>query len=129
MKKIKKITAYAYLPRTNRFFARELKYQFWSFDYDIMTFYGCTQVTYRSLLLSINRKRLNCYSMLFLIISRIKLLFSAPFIRALDNKFGDQADDLWLHHTSKPLEDTISKYSKDSDDNKLPIGIKDNHDF
>ena len=83
-----------------------------------MTFYGCTQVTYRSLLLSINRKRLNCYSMLFLIISRIKLLFSAPFIRALDNKFGDQADDLWLHHTSKPLEDTISKYSKDSDDNK-----------
>jgi hypothetical protein len=67
--------------------------------------------------------------MLFLIISRIKLLFSAPFIRALDNKFGDQADDLWLHHTSKPLEDTISKYSKDSDDNKLPIGIKDNHDF
>ena len=34
-------------------------------------------------------------------------------IRALDNKFGDQQDNVWPHHRSDPLEQTIVKYSTD----------------
>lgn len=43
---------------------------------------------------------------------------TAPFLRGLDTKFGDQTDNLWFHHLSKPLEDTITQYSKDPDDSK-----------
>ena len=43
---------------------------------------------------------------------------TAPFLRGLDTKFGDQADNLWFHHLSKPLEDTITQYSKNPDDSK-----------
>ena len=41
-----------------------------------------------------------------------------PAIRALDNKFGDQRDNVWPHHRSDPLEQTIVKYSTDENDNK-----------
>jgi NTE family protein len=37
-------------------------------------------------------------------------------IRGLDNKFGDQRDNLWPHHRSDPLEQTIVKYSTDEND-------------
>jgi NTE family protein len=39
-------------------------------------------------------------------------------IRGLDNKFGDQRDNVWPHHKSDPLEQTIVKYSTDKNDNK-----------
>jgi NTE family protein len=40
------------------------------------------------------------------------------YIRKLDEKFGDQKDNSWFHHSSKPLEDTIVKYSKEKDNKK-----------
>jgi predicted acylesterase/phospholipase RssA len=44
---------------------------------------------------------------------------TSPDIRAADNKFGDQKDNLWPHHSSDPLENTIVKYSTGQDkDNK-----------
>jgi NTE family protein len=46
---------------------------------------------------------------------------SAPFLLGLDDKFGDQAENLWYHHTSRPLEDSIVRYSKDPDNKKLRI--------
>ena len=45
-----------------------------------------------------------------------------PSIRKLDEKFGDQKDNLWLHHSNKPLEDTIIRYSKDQNNKKMKIG-------
>jgi NTE family protein len=39
-------------------------------------------------------------------------------IRGPDNKFGDQRDNVWPHHRSDPLEQTIVKYSTDKNDNK-----------
>jgi NTE family protein len=39
-------------------------------------------------------------------------------IRALDSKFGDQGDNVWPHHRSDPLEQTIVKYSTDENDNE-----------
>jgi NTE family protein len=39
-------------------------------------------------------------------------------IRTLDTKFGDQQDNVWPHHRSDPLEQTIVKYSTDKNDNK-----------
>lgn len=42
-----------------------------------------------------------------------------PDIRAVDNKFGDQKDNLWPHHSNDPLQNTIVKYSTGQDkDNK-----------
>jgi NTE family protein len=43
------------------------------------------------------------------------------YIRKLDEKFGDQKDNSWFHHSSKPLEDTIVKYSKEKDNKKMKI--------
>lgn len=44
-----------------------------------------------------------------------------PLITKLDTKFGDQKDNLWYHHSNKPLEDTITKYSKKHDSKELRI--------
>ena len=46
---------------------------------------------------------------------------TAPYIVDLDKKFGDQKDNLWLHHTSKPLEDTITRYSIKPDNKEMKI--------
>ena len=46
---------------------------------------------------------------------------TAPVVRGLDAKFGDQTDNLWFLHDSKPLEDTIVHYSKDQNNKKLKI--------
>ena len=46
---------------------------------------------------------------------------TAPLSIGLDNKFGDQVDNLWFRHYSKPLEDSIVRYSKDPDSKKLRI--------
>jgi NTE family protein len=43
------------------------------------------------------------------------------FIRKIDEKFGDQKDNLWLHHSNNPLEDTITRYSKDQNNKKMKI--------
>jgi predicted acylesterase/phospholipase RssA len=44
---------------------------------------------------------------------------TAPLLSGgLDDKFGDQVDNLWFHHTSEPLENTIVQYSKDPNNNK-----------
>ena len=39
----------------------------------------------------------------------------------IDDKFRDRKDNLWLHHSSKPLEDTILRYSKDQNNKKMKI--------
>jgi len=41
-----------------------------------------------------------------------------PEVRGLDNKFGDQRDNVWPHHRSDPLEQTIAKYSTGENDSK-----------
>ena len=46
---------------------------------------------------------------------------TAPFLQGIDYKFGDQTENLWFHHSSKPLEDSIVQYSKDPDNKKLRI--------
>jgi|SRR5829696_747645 len=43
-------------------------------------------------------------------------VFSSP-IPKFDSKFGDQ-DNLWLAYSSKPLQETIERYSKDNDNNE-----------
>ena len=45
----------------------------------------------------------------------------ARYIVDIDKKFGDQKDNLWLHHTSKPLEDTITRYSIKPDNKEMKI--------
>ncbi len=35
-----------------------------------------------------------------------------PFITKLDTKFGDQKDNLWYHHSNKPLEDINQVFKK-----------------
>jgi NTE family protein len=40
-----------------------------------------------------------------------------PLIRHLDKKFGDQRDNLWLHRSIQPLENTIMRHSKSDDEN------------
>jgi NTE family protein len=51
---------------------------------------------------------------------------SAPFIVKPDTKFGDQKDNLWYHHTSKPLEDTIIRYSfnPDSEEKRIVTSLE-----
>jgi predicted acylesterase/phospholipase RssA len=51
---------------------------------------------------------------------------SAPFILKLDTKFGDQKDNLWYHHTNKPLENTIIRYSfnQDSEEKRIVTSLE-----
>ena len=44
-----------------------------------------------------------------------------PALLRLDLKFGDQKENLWLYHISKPLEDTITRYSMNSGSEEMRI--------
>ena len=46
-----------------------------------------------------------------------------PIIKGLDNKFGDQKDNLWFYHKSDPLENTIVKYSVDRNQSNKKMRI------
>jgi predicted acylesterase/phospholipase RssA len=43
------------------------------------------------------------------------------YILKIDEKFGDQKDNLWLHHSNKSLEGTITRYSIDQNNKKMKI--------
>ncbi len=41
-----------------------------------------------------------------------------PSFSGYDTKFGDQVNNIWPHHSSKPLEETIVKFSEDKNGGK-----------
>ncbi|HEY7082598.1 MAG TPA: patatin-like phospholipase family protein, partial [Nitrososphaeraceae archaeon] len=43
-------------------------------------------------------------------------VYTPPLITGLDTKFGDQVNNLWYHHSSEPLKNTIIRYSVNLDE-------------
>lgn len=46
---------------------------------------------------------------------------TAPLAKGLDNKYGDQKDNLWFSHKIDPLERTVLSYSTDEKSSELEI--------